>query len=187
MEIRLNIAILGALAIIWAALGADEPVAAMDPIDPDRAELADLEDRFARDRSDVVLARQLSTRYLEMDRPGLAIATLRSASPELLEDPMLAHRLAQAYEGSGRVLDAHATAELALARCGRSLGTTDSSAATPVPRFGCSHREYAVLEMHHTALEHMVRWGVARPSEDGRTQVAYDLAVRRASVASAPR
>jgi len=186
MEIRLNLVILGALGIAWAALSADEPVAAMDPMDPDRAELAALEDRFAHDRTDVVAARQLATEYLEMDRPGLAIAALRSADPQLLDDPMLAHRLAQAYEHSGRVLDAHATAELALARCGRSLGTTDSSAATPVPRFGCSHREYAVLEMHRTALDHMVRWGVADPGQDGRSKTAYELAVRRASVASAP-
>lgn len=187
MEIRLNIALLGVLLVAWGALEAQEPVAAMTPMDPARAELAELEDRFARDRADVVLAQELSSRYLEMDRPGLAIATLRSARPELLEDPMLAHRMAQAYEQSGRLLDAHATAELALARCGRSLGTTDSSAATPVPRYGCSHREYAVLEMHRTALDHMVRWGVADPSQDRRSQMAYELAVRRASVASAPR
>lgn len=186
MEFRLNLVILGALLVAWAALAADEPVAAMDPADPARAELAELEDRFARDRSNVVLARELSTQYLELDRPGLAIAALRAAAPELLEDPMLAHRLAQAYEQGGRLLDARATAELALARCGRSLGTTDSSAATPQPRFGCSHREYAVLDMHRTALDHMVHWGVSDPSKDGRTQVAYDLAVRRASVATAP-
>lgn len=184
MEIRLNLALLGALGLIWASLTASDPVAAMDPMDPATRELAELEDRFARDRTDVVLARQLSTRYLEMDRPGLAIATLRAADPSLLEDPILAHRLAQAYEQTGRMLDARATAELALARCARSLGTVDSSTATPLPRFGCSEREYAVLDMHRTALDHMVRWGVARPDADGRAGLAYDLALRRARVAS---
>jgi hypothetical protein len=187
MEIRLNLVLLGALGIVWATLTANEPVAAMDPSDPATTELAELEDRFALDRSDVVLARQLSTRYLEIRRPGLAIATLRSASPELLDDPMLAHRLAQAYEESGRMLDAFATADLALARCARSLGTATSSSATPLPRYGCSEREYAVLDVHRNALDHMVRWGVATPTSDVRTRLAYDIALRRAHVASANR
>lgn len=183
MEIRLNLVLLGALAIIWATLSATEPAAAIHPDDPTRHDLAELEDRFARDRTDVVAARRLATQYLEIDRPGLAIATLRSASPELLDDPMLAHRLAQAYEMTGRVLDAHATARLALARCARSLGTAGSSSATPLPRYGCSEREYAALDRHLVALDHMVRWGVAEPRGDHRTQLAYDIALRQVRVA----
>lgn len=185
MEIRLNLVLLAALGIAWLALTAGEPVAAMDPAESDTRELAELEDRFARDRTDVFLAQRLSTRYLEMDRPGLAIATLRAAEPELLDDPMLSHRLAQAYEKTGRMLDALATADLALARCARSLGAVGSSAATPLPQYGCSEREYAVLDMHRSALDHMVRWGVSEPGRDARTTIAYDLALRRASVARA--
>lgn len=185
MEIRLNIVLLGTLTIAWATLSADRPAAAIQPDDPARGELAELEDRFARDRTDVVVARRLSTKYLEMDRPGLAIATLRSASPELLDDPLLAHRLAQAYETTGRVLDAHATARLALARCARSLGAAGSSAATPLPRYGCSEREYAALDRHLVALDHMVRWGIADPRADSRTQLAYDIALRQVRVARA--
>ncbi len=187
MEIRVNLALLAVLGLVWMALSADEPVAALDPDEPATRELAALEDGFARDRGDAVLARALSTRYLEMDRPGLAIASLRAADPALQQDPMIAHRLAQAYEQTGRMLDALATADLALARCARSLGTTDSSAATPLPRYGCSEREYAVLDMHRSALDHMVRWGVSQPDGDGRTHVAYELAMRRARVASAAR
>jgi hypothetical protein len=185
MEIRLNLVLLGALAVVWATLFANAPAAAIEPSDPARGDLADLEDRFARDRTDVVVARRLSTKYLEMDRPGLAIATLRSASPQLLDDPMLAHRLAQAYETTGRVLDAHATARLALARCARSLGAAGSSAATPLPRYGCSEREYAALDRHLIALDYMVRWGVADPRADSRAQLAYDIALRRVRVAHA--
>lgn len=184
MEIRLNLVLLFALGVVWATLTADDPVSAMDPSKSETRELAALEDQFALDRTDVVVARSLSTRYLELNRPGLAIATLRSASPDLLDDPILAHRLAQAYETSGRMLDAHATAQLALARCARSLGAAGSSTATPLPRYGCSEREYAVLDVHLTALDHMVRWGVASPDEDSRASMAYDLALRRAHVAS---
>jgi predicted Zn-dependent protease len=184
MEIRLNLALLAALALLWAGLTANDPVAALDPEASEARELAALEDDFANDRSDIVLARRLSALYLELDRPGLAVAALRSADPELLEDPMLMHRLAQAYEQSGRMLDALATSQLALARCGRSLGTADSSAATPLPAYECGAREYTRLDMHRSALSHMVRWGVADPATDPRTPMAYDVAMRRATVAS---
>lgn len=182
MEIRVNLVLLAALGLAWAGLTAADPVSALDPASEDTRHLAVLEDAFAADRSDPVLARQLAEHYLEIDRPGLAIAIIRSADPELLEDPLLAHRLAQAYEKSGRMLDALATAELALARCGRSLGSGGS--VTPVPTFECSERHYAILDMHRTALVHLVDWGVAEPDADTRTRVAYDLALRRARVAS---
>jgi len=187
MEIRLNLVLLAALGIVWGCLRGTDPAAALEPGTEETRELAALEDAFARDRDDIVLARRLSTRYLELDQPGLAIAALRSADPELLEDPMLSHRLAQAYEANGRVLDALATADLALARCGRTLGTAHSSAATPIPRYGCSERELAVLDMHRSALDHMVRWGVADPRHDPRVRTAYELATRTARVASAGR
>lgn len=185
MEIRINVALLSILAVAWVALSPSDPVAAMDPGSAEAHELARLEDRFAADSDDVVLARRLATTYLELDRPGLAIAALRSAEPQLLEDAVLSHKLAQAYEQSGRMLDALATADLAVARCARSLGTADSSAVTPIPRYGCDERDYAVMEMHRTALSHMVRWGVSDPETDSRSRLAYDLAMRRARVASA--
>lgn len=185
MEMRVNLVLLAGLAMAWAWASPSEPVPALDPDAGATAELADLEDAFARDRDNRALAQRLSEEYLEIDRPGLAIAALRSAPPELLEDPALAHRLAQAYEGSGRILDAMATADLALARCARSLGTAESATTTPVPRYECSARQYAALEVHHAALRHMARWGVADPRTDARVALAYDLAFRRARVASA--
>ena len=97
---------------------------------------------------------------------------------------MLAHRLAQAYEEAGRVGDALATAELALARCGRRLGTDDAPIASPVPVFDCTARDFVVLETHRAALEHMARLGIEGPS-DPRARMAYELALRRASIASA--
>jgi len=185
LEIRLNLVLLATLGVAWAALSGSDPVAALDPESAETRELAMLEDEFARDRGDVLMARHLSSRYLELDRPGLAIAALSAADAAVLEDPSVAHRLAQAYESTGRLDDALATAELAVARCGRYLGTADSSTATPVPRHRCDARDYAILDMHRTALSHMVRWDVADPARDSRRQMAYDLAMRRASIASA--
>lgn len=184
MELRLNLALLALVAAAASALTAAEPVAALDPDAPSTRELAAMEDAFARDPGDIAMARQLAETYIELRRPGLAIAVLRAGDPELLDHPMLAHRLAQAYEQGGRVLDAYATSDLALARCARSLGTADAPSGTPVPTYGCTARQHAVLEMHRNALGHMVRWGVADPIHDDRTRTAYELSVRRASIAS---
>lgn len=184
MEIRVNVVLLSVLACVWAGLSAADPVAALDPRAPSTHALAQLEDAFAANSGDLQLARELATSYLDVGRPGLAVAALRSADPALLEDPMLAHRLAQAYERSGRVLDALATADLALQRCGRALGSEDASMATPVPRFDCSERTYAALDVHKAALAHMVRWGVAEPLTDTRTAIAYRLATRSATFAA---
>lgn len=185
MEIRVNVAIVAALGLIWLGVTASQPVAALDPEQTDLAELASMEDELAQAPTDAALARELADTYLEVDRPGLAIAALRAADPTLLDDPTVAHHLARAYEQSGRVLDAAATAEVALARCARSLGTADAPSATPVPQHDCDARQYAMLEMHHGALRHMVRWGVADPSQDHRVRLAYDLAIRKARIASA--
>jgi len=185
LEMRLNVALLMALGLAWGGLTAGEPVAPLRLADGETQHLAEMEDEFARDPGNVTLARQLSTTYLELERPGLAIATLRAADPTLLEHPVVAHRLAQAYEASGRVLDALATSQLALARCQRSIGTAAGPAGTPVPHFACSARQHAVLSFHHQALEHMAAWGVSRPDADPRARQAYDLATRRARVALA--
>jgi hypothetical protein len=183
-EMRINVAVLAVLAVAWGTLTAGEPVAAVTPGSAEAAALAALEDRLATHPTDRAAARRLADAYLERGRPGLAVAALRAGDPSLLEDPSVAHRLAQAYEGSGRLLDAAATADLALARCARALGSSDASPVTPVPRFQCSERTYAALAVHRTALDHLLRWGVAEPSRDPRTRLAYSLAMRSARVAT---
>ncbi|MEM1417687.1 MAG: hypothetical protein AAGH15_22505 [Myxococcota bacterium] len=183
MELRVNAVVLVVLATVWGTLTARTPIAPLEPsaTHPGLRELARLEDRVAHHPDDPVLVRRLAEAYLDMNRPGLAVATLRAAEPELLERPTIAHRLAEAYERSGRVEDALATADLALRRCARALGTRAS--ATPVPRHGCDARAHAVLGIHREALAHLVAWGVERPGSDPRTADAYALATRRARVA----
>ncbi len=183
MELRVNVVLLLLLTVAWAQLTATSPTATFAPENPGTAELARMEDAFALHKDDIVLARRLAEAYLDLDRPGLAIATLRSGDPTILEHPVLAHRLAQAYERSGRVEDALATSELALARCARSLGTSDAPSGTALPRFACDGRQHAVLRMHREALGHMVEWDVARPNTDPRAQLAYEVAARRARIA----
>ena len=90
MEIRVNVAILVTLGLIWAGLTHTDPVAALDPQAAETAELASLEDAFAHDRGDLALAEELAEQYLWLNQPGLAVGALRSADPTLLDDdPML--------------------------------------------------------------------------------------------------
>ena len=182
MALRINFVLLLLLALAWGGLRFSEPVAIVDAMPENTGDLAHLEDAFARDPHDVNLARGLATAYLEMDRPGLAISIVKAAHVELLDDAQLLHRLAQAYERTGRLRDANQTAELALDLCARSLGTGAVAPVTPVPRFECSERVYAALDLHAGALARMVRMGVTDSAHDARVATAYAMASRTVHV-----
>ena len=170
MEIRLSLALLAVLLIAGAALSASRPRAVSDPLSGETRALAELEDAASHSRGDLDVARRLTTTYLRLGQPGLAIAAVRSAPAELGRDPLLTHRLSQAYEASGRVDDALSTAQLARARCASALSCTPSMLAT--------------FDMHAEALAMLQRWGVQEPKRDSRTALAYRLAQRTARIAS---
>ena len=171
MEIRLSVVLLGLLLTAAAALSASAPRAVVAPNATDTIELAKLEDAASHDRHDLELTRQLAATYLRLGHPGLTIAAVRGAPAELARDPMLTHRLSQAYEASGRVEDALGTAQLASARC--AVAASNCAAATQ-----------AALAMHEEALAMLRRWGVQEPRHDARTGLAYRLAQRTARIAS---
>ena len=170
MEIRLSLLLLVLLLACGAALSAAHPRAVGATQGQDLKALTELEDAAALARGDLGVARRLTTMYLRLGYPGLAIGAVRSAPPELARDAVLTHRLSQAYESSGRVDDAVNTARLALARC--------------TPRSGCQQSTAATLEMHIEALSMLQRWGVQNPRRDTRTALAYRLAQRTARIAS---
>ncbi len=188
MEIRLSVVLLAVLLLLGSALSASEPATVQTEAARavvgmgvgDASGLAQLEDAVALDRSNLERTRELATVYLRLGQPGLAISAVRAAPPELARDALLTHRLAQAYEASGRVDDALATAQLAHARCLCAL--SGSEMCTNIPR--CSGGTLAALEMHEEALATLTRWGVADPRHDGRTGLAYKLAQRTARIAS---
>jgi hypothetical protein len=184
MEIRINLVLLAVLGAVWFSLVANEPVSAISQDAAEARELAFLEDEFARDPENELLAKHLASRYLELDRPGLAIAVIQTSTREVQSDPMVAHRLSQAYERTDRTLDALATAEVALDGCARALGSLEGSTQSTDPAPACSERDFALLEMHRNALRRMADWGVASPTTDPRTETAYNLAVRTARIAS---
>lgn len=184
MEAKVNLVLLAVLGLVWAAATIAEPAAAL-PNDASTDELAELEDAYAADRTDPVLARQVADRYLTLREPELAIAAVRASTPEVREDPAVLHRLAQAYEETGQMEDALSTAHLALTLCARAIGTGNASEVTPVPDHGCDERTYAALDMHATALAYMAQWGVTEVEHDPRARTAYVLAVRNVRILSA--
>jgi hypothetical protein len=184
VEIKLSIGFLALLGVVAWGLHAQAPAASMTPLSPATAELMALEDAFAEDRGDLELARRLSGEYLRLGEPGMAIAAVRAASPQLAADPVLSHRLALAYEASGRLDDALATAHLAFSRCERALGSSAAAINTSPPRFACNDASLLALRRHTESLLQMVRWGVTDPRHDPRAPLARQLAERRASIAS---
>ncbi|MGE0789975.1 MAG: tetratricopeptide repeat protein [Sandaracinaceae bacterium] len=185
MHTKLNAVLLGSLVAVGGALELHEPAPATELDAGELSDLARLEDRVALDPDDRGATLALADRYLAVGQPRLAIAILGAAPAELREDPDTLHRLARAYEETGRMEDALATGELALARCARALGTEGASSLTPVPERSCSERSLANLDMHARALEAMVRWGVTDVSHDLRAAEAYRRAIRSARILSA--
>jgi tetratricopeptide (TPR) repeat protein len=184
-ELRFNVAVFGGVVLAWAAITLATPKAALDPRDPAVAELAALEDAFAADRSSPELARELADRYLGLSAPQLAVAALAAATPEARQEPTVLDELARSYEATGRIDDALATAQLALTRCARALGTSDTAGFTDGPAYDCSERTYAALDAHAAALSHLQRWGVTDVHHDPRARTAYALAVRSARIVTA--
>ncbi|MBX3275662.1 MAG: hypothetical protein KF729_35710 [Sandaracinaceae bacterium] len=185
LETKVSLVLLGTLGALWAGGTLAEPAAALDPAEVATDELAALEDAFALDRGNGRVARELADRYLELHAPRQAVAVLSNTTSSVREDPAILHRLAMAYEETGRMSDAAATARLARARCARALGTGDASDVTPVPEHPCTERTYASLDVHASALGHMARWGVTDVQRDERARQAYVLAVRSARIVSA--
>ena len=180
MEIRVSLLLLVVLVVTGSALSASDPKSFVDPADGDTQLLAQLEDAASVARGDLAVTQRLAATYLRLGHPGLAITAVRAAPPEIGRDPMLTHRLAQAYEASGRVEDALGTAELALARC--RCSATQGEACDQSAH--CSPSTVAAFEMHREALTMLMRWGVSDPKHDTRTGLAYRLAQRTARIAS---
>lgn len=175
----MNVVLIAFVACVWLGLYVQTPARLGEP--HQMAHLRTLEDAVARKPADGGALVALSDGYLTAGFPTLAMTVIRAADPGLLEEPAIAHQLARAYEGSGRLLDALATADLALARCARVLGARPLE--TAVPSYACSERTLASLDMHRAALARMVQWGVVDPRVDARAKQAYDAARRRARMA----
>lgn len=184
MEIRLSLALLALLGAIAFSLTARPPEAALPPDGSYAHELAALEDQLAADPGDVQVARRLAGEYLRLGRPAFALGVVRAVRPGLVVDPLLTHRLAQAYEALGRLDDAAITAAVARARCLRALGQSQTLTFVALEPLHCSPAALVALEQHETALLQMVRWGVNDPRTDPRARVAHRTAERMVRIAA---
>lgn len=182
MELGINLVVFAGLGLAWVVLTPGEIQRDFSHSEAQR--LGSLERQLDEDPSNIPALRELSAAYLAAHRPGDAIAVLRSADPATLEHPVLGGALAEGYQAMGRFDDALASAQLILDRCARALGASDGPSGTAVPRFRCSAREYAGLSVQEEALRRIVAWDVVQVN-DRRIARAYELALRRARVASA--
>ena len=147
-------------------------------------ELGVLEDRLALEPGNPEIARRLAAQYLSLEQPALVLGVVRAVRPEFVTDPLLTHRIAQAYEALGRLDDAAVTASVAKARCLRAIGSEQVGVAAEPTQLRCSPAALLALEQHEHALLQMLRWGVSDPRNDDRAVAAHDLAERRARIAS---
>jgi hypothetical protein len=184
MEIRLSLALLALLGAIAFSLTARPPIAALAPDGSYAVELAALEDALAANPADVQVARRLAGEYQRLGRPAFALGVVRAVRPELVVDPLLTHRLAQAYEALGRLDDAAITAAVARARCLRALAGPQTVLFVPPNPLQCSPATLVALEQHEDALLLMVRWGVNDPRVDPRARVAHRTAERLVRIAA---
>jgi hypothetical protein len=175
---------LALLGVVAQALTASDPRPTLEP-GAAPPELAALEDGLAREPGNPAVARRLAAEYLRLGQPALALGVVRAVRPELVADPLLTHRIAQAYEALGRLDDAAITASVAKARCLRAVGSDRVGLTVEPTALRCSPGVLLALEQHEHALLLMLRWGVSDPRTDGRAIAAHDLAVRRARIASA--
>jgi hypothetical protein len=184
VEIKVSLALLVLLGAAAHALTAADP---RPTLEPGKAppELAALEDQLAREPGNPEVARRLAAEYLRLDQPALALGVVRAVRPELVSDPLLTHRIAQAYEALGRLDDAAITASVARARCLRAVGSDHVGVTVEPTPLRCSPGALLALERHEHALLQMLRWGVSDPRNDSRAIAAHDLAARRARIASA--
>jgi hypothetical protein len=184
MEIKLGLLMLVMLAAIGTSLvaGTPEPLLAPAPGSElaSGSELERLEDAYAADHANASVATALASAYLRAGHPALTIGVVAQASPDLMRDPMLTRRLAQAYEAVGRLDDALLTARAARARCASAALAPGSA-----PRGACSPGALVALEQHEAALIWMLRWGVEDPRFDPRSPLAHRLAARNATILSA--
>ena len=185
MEIRLSLAVLALFGAIALSLTARPPISELPPDGAYAQELSLLEDQLADDPTDVNAARLLAGAYLRLGRPAFALGVVRAVRPNLVVDPLLTHRLAQAYEALGRLDDAAITASVARARCVRALGQSQTIPfAAPEP-LQCSAAALVALEQHESALLQMIRIGVNDPRTDPRARIAHRTAERMVRIAAA--
>ena len=172
MELRTQLAIVAVVAVAWSAGRFVRVRSVLDgAADADRASLASLEGRVARDPADVRATRALLRRYYDQGMVRLVLDSARRAPASVQGDGAVSLVVARATEAMGDVRAAQGVVGGALSRC------------TAVPESllegaGCDVRTQTELAMESAALDRMVEWNVTPLSDPARASVAHEMATR---------
>lgn len=172
MEVRAQLVIVGVVALGWAAgnLVTVRPVMG-NAAETERLSLAALEERVARSPEDVVGARVLLRRYLDLGMTRLARDTFRRAPARIQRDGIVTLYAARAEEALGNVVVANALVNGALGRCGVIPMELGEGA-------GCDVRTQAELSIEGAALDRMIQWNITPLSDPQRASLAHELSTR---------
>lgn len=172
MEVRTQLALVGLVALGWVAgnLVSVRPVLG-NAAQAERLSLGGLEERLARRPDDVVSARVLLRRYLDLGMTRLARDTFRRAPVRVQHDGAVSLLAARAEEALGNVPAANALVNGALSRCGVIPEQLAEGA-------GCDVRTQAELSIEGAALDRMVQWNITPLSDPQRASLAHELSTR---------
>lgn len=171
MEVRTQLAIVGAVAVAWGGGNYVRVRPVMEPTAAERMSIGALEETVARRPADVVSTRVLMRRYLEHHMPQLVIDTAAHAPESVRTDGAVGLALARAHEALGNVNTANALV----------LGTLGRCASVPTDLaidLGCDVRTQTALAIEGTALERMIQWNITPLTNPGRASIAHELATR---------
>ncbi len=172
MEIRTQMAVVGALAAVWVGGQWVRVRPMLDrATEAERMALGALEQRVAQHPDDAIATRVLLRRYLDHGMPRVVTDTVRRAPAGIQRDGVVSLLWARAEERLGNVSAANALVTGALGRCGAVPDTLADGA-------GCDVRTQTELTIEGAALERMIEWHITPVTDPARASVAHEIATR---------
>jgi hypothetical protein len=172
MELRMQLAIVAAVAVAWSAGRFVRVRSVLDPSrETERLSLAALEARVARAPGQVVATRSLLRRYLDQGMLRLVVDSARRAPASVQRDGTVCLVVARATEQLGDVRAAQAVVNGAMSRCSVLPESLAEGA-------GCDVRTLTELSMELVALDRMVEWGITPQSDPSRASLAHEMSTR---------
>ena len=172
MEIRTQIAIVGAVAAAWVGGQWVRVRPVLDRAsEAERMSLGALEQRVAQRPDDAIATRVLLRRYLDLGMPRVVGDTVRRAPATIQRDGVVCLLCARSEEALGNVAAASAIVTGALNRCvALPMDLADGA--------GCDVRTQTELTIEGAALDRMTEWRVSPVSDPARASLAHEIATR---------
>ena len=171
MQIRTQLALLVLVALGWGAGSAVAVRPVVDDRPLARANLRVLEERLARDPSDVITARELSERYRRLGMNQLVADTIARCNTNVQTDAQIALCAGRAQLALGNLRAAAAQVDGALIRC---QGFTGELAVA----VGCGVHTQTELAIESSVIDRLIQWNVDPRRDPDRVELARSLALR---------